>query len=138
MGADNWHRVRCSCGSDGSCSKQQVAVTASPCHVQLQPFGLADEKSKCVERAQGLCSLAVLSYRERVKEESVLCFPFSVFVAPLMYEWEDEAQNVHVCSQNIFSPLKEGGEISLNGDVSVRSSSAWTFFLHVWVFGPAV
>lgn len=44
-----------------------------------------------------------------------------MFVASsLMYEFEDKEQNVYICSQNILSPLKERGEISLNGDVSVQ------------------
>lgn len=43
-----------------------------------------------------------------------------MFVAcSLMYEFEDKEQNVYVYAQKISSPLKEGGEISLNGDVSV-------------------
>lgn len=41
-----------------------------------------------------------------------------------------------MCALKIF--LKEGGEISLNGDVSLQRSSVWTFFLHVWISGPAV
>lgn len=67
------------------------------------------KSQKRVKRVRGLCSVTALSYRERVKEESVRCFPVLVFVAPLMYEWEDEAQNVHVCSQNIL----EGGRRNL-------------------------
>lgn len=41
-----------------------------------------------------------------------------VVESSLMYEFGDKEQNVHVHTQ-IPSPLKDGGEISLNGDVSI-------------------
>ena len=47
-----------------------------------------------------------------------------------MYEFEDKEQNVYMRS-HISSPLKQGGEISLNGDVSVRVALHGFFFLHV-------
>lgn len=39
-------------------------------------------------------------------------------VASLMYKFGDKEQNVYGHTQ-IPSPLKDGGEISLNGDVSI-------------------
>lgn len=50
-----------------------------------------------------------------------------VVASSLMYEFGDKEQNVYVHTQ-IPSPLKDGGEISLNGDVSIMSRSAWVFF----------
>lgn len=49
-----------------------------------------------------------------------------------MYEFEEKKQNVYVCSQKFSSPLKEGGKISLNGDVSIRIALlGFVFLLHV-------
>lgn len=56
-------------------------------------------------------------------------FPCCFVVVPfsLMYEFGDKEQNAYVHAQ-IPSPLKDGGEISLNGDVSVRVGLHGYFF----------
>lgn len=50
-----------------------------------------------------------------------------VVASSLMYEFRDKEQNVYVHTQ-IPSPLKDGGEISLNGDVSIRLGLHGFFF----------
>lgn len=50
-----------------------------------------------------------------------------VVASSLMYEFGDKEQNVYVHTQ-IPSPLKDGREISLNGDVCVRVGLHEYFF----------
>lgn len=50
-----------------------------------------------------------------------------VVASSLMYEFGDKEQNVYVHTQ-IPSPLKDGREISLNGDVCVRVGLREYFF----------
>lgn len=53
-----------------------------------------------------------------------------VVASSLMYEFRDKEQNVYVHTQ-IPSPLKDEGEISLNGDVSIRVGLHRFFSLHL-------
>lgn len=53
-----------------------------------------------------------------------------VVASSLMYEFRGKEQNVYVHTQ-IPSPLKDEGEISLNGDVSIRVGLHRFFSLHL-------